>query len=304
MGLTSSSRRTIRITTTSLRRWTGEIGDFAVRAAVGYQWLDNPDGKDTSRLAGSATIVHTPTGLNFALSAGQQIDGASYVWGRAGWRNDVFDVGATSLSVDYYNGRDFLSDGAKTENYGVYAVQTFDAASIDIYGGLRKFTYERRWAHLSGRLWHPDRCALLLLNAGLVVSPSALPPAPRSCSRYIFVEFHVFLHGVHFALARTDGDGGDAVLVQPIGIKPAGREHQVGLETQRLERLGRAAHHRCVFSEVEWRIGLYVGEGHLRHCAVRCLYGLPGLLKGLAKACAISVAKVVSGLLASPRIQA
>ena len=123
-------------------RWTGEIGDFAVRAAIGYQWLDNPDGEDTERLAGSGTIVHTPTGLNLALSAGQQIDGASYVWGRAGWRNQVFEVGATSLSVDYYNGRDFLSDGAETVNYGVYAVQTFDALSIDVYGGIRKFTYD------------------------------------------------------------------------------------------------------------------------------------------------------------------
>ena len=123
-------------------RWTGELGDFAVRAAIGYQWLDNPDGDDAERLAGSGTIVHTPTGLNLALSAGQQIDGASYVWGRAGWRNQVFDVGATSLSVDYYLGSDFLSDGAETVNYGVYGVQTFDAFSIDVYGGLRKFTYD------------------------------------------------------------------------------------------------------------------------------------------------------------------
>jgi hypothetical protein len=122
-------------------RWTGDIGDFAVRAAASYQWLDNPDADDTRRLAGSATVVHTPTGLNLALSAGRQIDGASYVWGRAGWRNEVFTVGATSLSVDYYNGRDFITDGAKTENYGVYAVQTFDDQSIDVYAGLRKFTY-------------------------------------------------------------------------------------------------------------------------------------------------------------------
>lgn len=123
-------------------RWTGEIGDFAVRAAVGYQWLDNPDGPDSERLAGSGTLVHTPTGLNVAVSAGQQIDGASYVWGRAGWRNDVFDIGATSLSVDYYNGWDFLTDGAETVNYGVYGVQTIDALSIDLYGGVRKFTYD------------------------------------------------------------------------------------------------------------------------------------------------------------------
>jgi hypothetical protein len=51
-------------------------------------------------------------------------------------------VGATSLSIDYYNGWDFLSDGAETVNYGVYGVQTFDALSIDLYGGVRKFTYD------------------------------------------------------------------------------------------------------------------------------------------------------------------
>jgi hypothetical protein len=122
-------------------RWTGDIGDFAVRTAAGYQWLDDPDGEDTRRLAGSATVVHTPTGVNFALSAGEQIDGASYFWVRAGLRRDFFDVGTTSLSVDYYSGYDFLSDGARTENYGVYAVQTFDAASVDVYAGVRMFTY-------------------------------------------------------------------------------------------------------------------------------------------------------------------
>ncbi len=122
-------------------RWTGDIGDFEVRSAVGYQWLDDPNGEDTRRLAGSATLVHTPTGLNLAVSAGQQVDGANYVYSRAGWRTDFIEAGTTSLSVDYYYGRDFLSDGARTINYGLYAVQTIDAASIDLYAGWRRFTY-------------------------------------------------------------------------------------------------------------------------------------------------------------------
>ena len=122
-------------------RWTGDIGDFAVRSAAGYQWIDNPDGDDIRRVAGSVSVVHAPTGLNLALSAGQQIDGANFVWTRAGWQKDFFDVGTTSLSVDYYNGSDFLSDGARTENYGLYAVQSFDDASLDVYAGWRRFTY-------------------------------------------------------------------------------------------------------------------------------------------------------------------
>jgi hypothetical protein len=122
-------------------RWTGDLGDFAVRSALGYQWIDNPDGNDVERLAGSVSVVHAPTGLNFAVSAGQQVDGASYVWTRAGWQTDYFAAGTTSLSVDYYSGRDFLSDGARTVNYGIYAVQTIDSASVDIYAGWRRFTY-------------------------------------------------------------------------------------------------------------------------------------------------------------------
>ena len=122
-------------------RWTGEIGDFAIRSAAGYQWIDDPDGGMTRRVAASATVVHAPTGLNLAVSTGRQVDGASYVWARAGWQTDALAAGKTSLSVDYYKGRDFLSDGARTENYGIYAVQTIDAASVDLYAGWRRFAY-------------------------------------------------------------------------------------------------------------------------------------------------------------------
>ncbi len=125
-------------------RWTGDVGDFAIRSAAGYQWIDDPAGDDSRRLAGSATLVHAPTGLNLAVSAGEEIDGARYVWTRAGWRTDLVAAGTTSLSVDFYSGRDFVSDGARTENYGLYAVQSFDALSIDAYAGWRRFTYEDR----------------------------------------------------------------------------------------------------------------------------------------------------------------
>lgn len=122
-------------------RWLGDIGDVSVRSAVGYQWIDDPDRANSERVAGSVSAIHTPTGLNYAISAGRLIGGANYYWMRAGWQLDLLDAGTTSLSVDYYNGSDFLSSGAKTENYGIYAVQTIDAASLDIYAGWRALTY-------------------------------------------------------------------------------------------------------------------------------------------------------------------
>ena len=125
-------------------RWLGDVGDVAVRSALGYQWIDNPNAANAERVAGSVTALHTPTGLNFSLSSGRRIDGAKYYWMRAGWRFDVIEAGTTSLSVDYYNGSDFLTDGAESENHGLYLVQTIDAASLDLYAGWRRFTYGDR----------------------------------------------------------------------------------------------------------------------------------------------------------------
>jgi hypothetical protein len=125
-------------------RWTGDLGEVTVRSAIGYLWIDDPDGDTTERISGSFTLVHERTGLNFALSAGSEIDGPSYYWVRAGWQTDAWSAGTTSLSIDYYDGSDFLSDGARTENWGLYAVQNIDALSMNVYAGWREFTYNDR----------------------------------------------------------------------------------------------------------------------------------------------------------------
>jgi hypothetical protein len=125
-------------------RWTGDLGDLAVRSAIGYLWIEPPEGDTTERLSGSVSLVHEPTGLNFALSAGTEDGGPSYYWMRAGWQTDALAAGTTSVSIDYYDGSDFLSDGAKTENWGVYAVQDIDALSMNVYAGWREFTYSDR----------------------------------------------------------------------------------------------------------------------------------------------------------------
>jgi hypothetical protein len=123
-------------------RWSGEVGAVAVNSAIGYLWIDDPDGDTTERLSASFTLVHAPSGLNLAVSTGSEASGPKYYWVRAGWQtNDLLAAGTTSLSVDYYDGSDFLSDGAETENWGVYAVQNIDSLSMNAYVGWREFTY-------------------------------------------------------------------------------------------------------------------------------------------------------------------
>jgi hypothetical protein len=125
-------------------RWTGDLGELAVRSAIGYLWIDDPAGDTTERLSGSVSVLHQRTGLNFALSTGTENGGPNYYWVRAGWQTDTLAAGTTSLSIDYYDGSDFLSDGAKTENWGIYAVQNIDALSMNLYAGWREFTYSDR----------------------------------------------------------------------------------------------------------------------------------------------------------------
>lgn len=128
-------------------RWNGDAGDFTIQTALAYAEEVEPEGPDRERLSGSATLFHNPTGLNLNVAAGSLRDGPEFAWVRAGWRRDFFGVGTTSLSVDWYSGIDFLTQGSTTENYGIYAVQSFDDLSLDVYGGIRRFTYD----DLSGR---------------------------------------------------------------------------------------------------------------------------------------------------------
>ena len=125
-------------------RWNGELGDVSVKTAASHGWDHDPDGPNERRVAATASLFHNPTGLNLALGASAFIDGPEQVYIRAGWRTDLFDVGTTSFSVDYFRGRDFVTDGARTENYGLYAVQSFDAVSLDVYAGWRRFSYRDR----------------------------------------------------------------------------------------------------------------------------------------------------------------
>src|SRR5688572_16867691 len=85
-----------------------------------------------------------------------------------------------------------------------------------------------------------------------------------------------------FSLACTDGDGGDSMFVEPVRIQPAIGKERVGLDAQRLQRLGGAFHDRAVLREFERRVGGLVAERYFRRLALVVL-DLPfRLRKGIA----------------------
>jgi hypothetical protein len=114
----------------------------ALDAAVGYAWKDADDAT-TEQLIASGSITHVPTGLNLTLAAGDsQDDAGNYGYVKLGWNGQVLDVGGTALSVDYYEGADFALAGSSSSSWGVQAVQTFDAISLEAYLGYRSFAYD------------------------------------------------------------------------------------------------------------------------------------------------------------------
>ena len=80
-------------------RWTGDLGDVSVRSALGYQWIDNPDGDLTERLAGSFALVHEPTRPELRPVRGQRVRRAELLLG-AGRLADRPAGGGHHVAVD------------------------------------------------------------------------------------------------------------------------------------------------------------------------------------------------------------
>jgi hypothetical protein len=121
-------------------RWAGEQGDYAMAAAVGYTWAE--DDSTAEAMLGSFSVLHNPTGLNLAVSAGSDPDGGSYGYIKGGWKAELIAQGATNFSVDYYSGSDFGTDDSSSEAFGLSAVQVIDDLDLEVYLGYRAYTYD------------------------------------------------------------------------------------------------------------------------------------------------------------------
>lgn len=122
-------------------RYGLETDVFKVAAALGYAWRNDED--TTEQIVASTAMTHIPSGLNIALSTGDaRDDGGSYGYVKFGWKGDVWQYGATAVSVDYFDGSDYVTSGSESKSWGFQAVQTFAAQNLDAYFGYREFEYD------------------------------------------------------------------------------------------------------------------------------------------------------------------
>lgn len=123
-------------------RYAGEFGAFRVAAGIGYeveQFAVDPAAADDDReresLAGSVSVMHTPTGLFANFAAGDQFDTENdgdevdkvEAWAVvAGVENKFIALGKTTIYGFY---QDIEDDGDQAVNFGAGITQKIDAAA-------------------------------------------------------------------------------------------------------------------------------------------------------------------------------
>ena len=125
-------------------RYGKTFGDFKVAAAAAYAWVEPPAGTTSESFVTSAAVLHEPTGLSAAISAGERTQGgdASFWFAKLGYKTRILSAGDTLFSLDYYNGNDFVSLGDETESTALTVVQKFDKQRIEAYASLRQSSYD------------------------------------------------------------------------------------------------------------------------------------------------------------------
>ncbi len=151
-------------------RYAGELGDFKVAAGVGYRkeqsgiaaFLQPTMSADVETIAGSASVMHAPSGLFVSVAAGK-VDGVPtsgtlftipvvdvdvpfwFVDPKAyhlqgGIEKNFFGFGNTTLYGEWGNlDSRFLGEDYEVEFWGLGAVQSIEAAAMDLYVGYRDY---------------------------------------------------------------------------------------------------------------------------------------------------------------------
>jgi hypothetical protein len=125
--------------------WGGQGYGFKTAAGGGFAYTN---GGDTDYLyAGSFSILHEDTGLNFTLSSGMlerdnQVDPKNF-YTKVGWLANLFPVGWTAFGVDYTRSQNLPTDSDDSWSLGVAAVQLFEKYGTEFYTLYRLHSLDR-----------------------------------------------------------------------------------------------------------------------------------------------------------------
>lgn len=152
--------RAVDLNTTNIAlRYAGEAGAVTMRGALGYSRFKFGNGTTRHDTMGSFSLLHR-SGVNVTLAGGSRKESGNYLYGKLGYRAQWFAAGTTSVSLDYYAGRDMTGAGSDSRTLGFGAVQSFEEAGIEAYLGYRRYeltetatTYRDASSVLFGARW-------------------------------------------------------------------------------------------------------------------------------------------------------
>ncbi|GAA6212097.1 hypothetical protein NBRC116602_18380 [Hyphomicrobiales bacterium 4NK60-0047b] len=122
--------------------YKGRFQDFKVKAAIGYgEDQEGTGGAVSENFNGSASIMHTPTGIFVTGSTGEKSRGnnvdENFYQIKAGVQQRWNSLGKTTLYGEYIDSEvDLVGEG---EIYGFGVVQKVDAAAMELYAGFRHY---------------------------------------------------------------------------------------------------------------------------------------------------------------------
>ena len=122
-------------------KYSETLGDYKVQAGIGYSYRDG-DTFDQEDTFGSVSVLHS-SGFNGTLAAGSRDGGGNYGYAKLGYIGNWLAAGSTAISVDYYDGSDFLVSGSSSESFGFGAVQKIDRLNLEAYLGYRTYAYSQ-----------------------------------------------------------------------------------------------------------------------------------------------------------------
>jgi hypothetical protein len=125
--------------------WGGE--GYGFQAASSFALVNPKISGAGLQYDGSASILHTGTGLNLTVSGGlleykKEKDGTN-LYAKLGWLANLTSLGQTAFGVDYTRSRDMAADGDKGYSVGAAVVQAFEKYSTEVYMQYRLFSLNR-----------------------------------------------------------------------------------------------------------------------------------------------------------------
>lgn len=144
------------------------LGARYTHSGTYYDWAVVADVTtiEESEYAGKLAFgyLHKPSGLNLTLTVTHSTTEQHYLYLKAGIVRDIFAIGSTAVSVDYYNNGNWAAPGAETTSLGFAMVQRIDAANMELYAAVRNFdpynnldvpteNFEKSEAVMAGLRW-------------------------------------------------------------------------------------------------------------------------------------------------------